>query len=64
MSHEAVAADEWRSVADELAAALQSTLLRNPNVATRDWTRAQAALDRYQRVGAPVSQDGLAPSER
>lgn len=52
MTHEAVAAaEDWRSVAEELAAALQTTVLRNPRVTSQDWARAQAALERYERAG-------------
>jgi hypothetical protein len=46
---------EWKAVADELAFALQATILRNPNLAARDWERAHAALGEYEKVaGAPV----------
>lgn len=57
-------AGEWRSVADELAAALQTTVLRNPKVSVEDWGRAHAALERYERAGgrkAP-SQGAASPS--
>jgi hypothetical protein len=46
---------EWHAVADELAIALQATILRNPNLTARDWDRAHAALGQYERVaGGPV----------
>jgi hypothetical protein len=51
--------EDWRSVADELAGALQTTVLRNPNLNAQDWDRARAALDRYERAGstAPTEPD-------
>ena len=39
---------DWQTVADELAGALRTTMLRNPTLATRDWDRASAALERYE----------------
>ena len=59
MSREAVTTEEsWRSVADDLAGALQTTVLRNPSLSAYDWARARAALDRYQQAGgAPPSTD-------
>jgi hypothetical protein len=38
---------DWQAVADELAGALRTTMLRNPSLAARDWDRASAALERY-----------------
>ena len=38
---------DWEAVADELAGALRTTMLRNPNLTPRDWDRASAALERY-----------------
>jgi hypothetical protein len=38
---------DWQVVADELASALRTTMLRNPNLAARDWDLASAALERY-----------------
>jgi 2-keto-3-deoxy-6-phosphogluconate aldolase len=38
---------DWQAVADELAGALRTTMLRNPILAARDWDRASAALERY-----------------
>ena len=45
---------EWQAVADELAAALRTTMLRNPTVNARDWDRAEAALGRYERAGGEL----------
>ena len=39
---------DWRAVADQLAGALQETMLRNPNLSARDWGRAHAALQQYE----------------
>lgn len=38
---------DWQAVADELAGALRTTMLRNPTLMARDWDRASAALERY-----------------
>lgn len=38
---------DWQAVADELAGALRTTMLRNPTLNARDWDRASAALERY-----------------
>lgn len=38
---------DWQAVADELAGALRTAMLRNPSLAARDWDRASAALERY-----------------
>jgi hypothetical protein len=38
---------DWQAVADELAGALRTTMLRNPTLAARDWDRATTALERY-----------------
>ena len=38
---------DWQAVADELAGALRTTMLRNPTLMPRDWDRASAALERY-----------------
>jgi hypothetical protein len=54
----------WQAIADELAAALRTTMLRNPMVSAQDWDRAQAALGRYESAGGavpaalPEQQDG------
>ena len=42
---------DWQAVADELAAALRTTILRNPTVNARDWDRARAALESYEQAG-------------
>jgi len=42
---------DWRAIADELARALQETMLRNPTLTARDWNRAHAALGRYEDAG-------------
>ena len=39
---------DWQAVADELAGALRTTILRNPSVTARDWDLARAALERYE----------------
>jgi hypothetical protein len=38
---------DWQAVADELATALRTTMLRNPNLTPVDWGRASAALAQY-----------------
>jgi hypothetical protein len=54
--------NDWRAVAEELAGALQETMLRNPSLTARTWDRAHAALGRYERasgvVGKPVGIPG------
>jgi hypothetical protein len=45
---------DWRAIADELARALQETMLRNPTLTARDWNRAEAALGRYEHAGGKV----------
>jgi hypothetical protein len=49
---------DWQAVADELAGALRTTILRNPNLAARDWDRASAALARYEAAGGVMTQLG------
>ena len=44
----------WQAIADELAAALRTTMLRNPTVSALEWNRAQAALGRYESAGGAV----------
>ncbi len=44
----------WQAIADDLAAALRTTMLRNPTVSAVDWDRAQAALGRYENAGGAV----------
>jgi hypothetical protein len=51
----------WERVADQLAGALRTTMLRNPNLTALDWDRASAALERYDdaaRGGAAASDPG------
>ena len=48
------AAVRWQVVADDLAVALRSTMLRNPTLSARDWDQAQTALGRYERAGGQV----------
>jgi hypothetical protein len=49
------ATDEaWRTVADDLALVLRTTMLRNPNLTPRDWARAHAALERYEQAGGEM----------
>ena len=54
---------DWRKIADELAVALQDTMLRNPTVSARDWNRAYAALGRYEEAGGarPTGQPATIP---
>jgi hypothetical protein len=60
MSRSSVPTDkDWRSVADELAGALRTTVLRNPNLNATDWDRARAALDRYERADSAASEVDL-----
>ena len=44
---------DWQAVADELAGALRTTMLRNASLPARDWDRASAALARYDTASAP-----------
>ena len=60
------AGEDWRAVSDELASILRTTMLRNPNLPARDWDRAHAALERYERAvgGIPmVTELREAPKE-
>jgi len=45
---------DWRAVANELAGALRTTMLRNPNLTARDWDRASAALEWYDDAARGV----------
>ena len=45
--------NDWQAVADELAGALRTTMLRNASLPARDWDRASAALARYDTASAP-----------
>ena len=53
---------DWQAVADELAGALRTTMLRNPNLTTRDWDRASAALERYNGATCDVAVEFRKPS--
>ncbi|HKY77441.1 MAG TPA: hypothetical protein VJS45_14935 [Acidimicrobiia bacterium] len=54
---------DWRAVADELAGALRTTMLRNPTLTARDWDRASAALDRYAGATCGVAVEFPKPSD-
>ena len=45
---------EWRAMADELAIALEETMLRNPNLTPRGWDRAHGALQRYDAASGAL----------
>jgi len=45
---------DWRAVADDLASILRTAMLRNPSLTPRDWDRAHAALERYERAGGGI----------
>jgi hypothetical protein len=45
---------DWRAMADELASALQETMLRNPNLTPRGWDRGRGALQRYERASGAM----------
>ncbi len=53
---------DWQAVADELAGALRTTMLRNPNLAARDWDRAYAALARYAGATGGLAVEVRKPS--
>lgn len=53
---------DWQAVADELAGALRTTMLRNPGLAARDWHRASAALERYDGATCRLSVEFRKPS--
>ncbi len=52
---------DWQAVADELAGALRTAMLRNPTLATRDWDRASAALDRYDGAACGLAVEFRKP---
>lgn len=54
---------DWQAVADELAGALRTTMLRNPVLAARDWDRASAALERYDGATCGVAVEFRNPSD-
>ncbi|MDQ1517457.1 MAG: hypothetical protein QOE80_3287 [Actinomycetota bacterium] len=45
---------DWRAMADELASALEETMLRNPNLTPRGWDRGHGALQRYERASGAM----------
>jgi hypothetical protein len=54
---------DWQAVADELAGALRTTMLRNPTLATRDWDRASAALERYDGATCGLAVEFRNPAD-
>ncbi|HEV3363256.1 MAG TPA: hypothetical protein VG795_03810 [Acidimicrobiia bacterium] len=54
---------DWQAVADELAGALRTTMLRNPTLNARDWDRASAALERYEGATCGVAVEFRNPSD-
>jgi hypothetical protein len=54
---------DWQAVADELAGALRTTMLRNPTLAARDWNRASAALERYDGATCGVEVEFPKPAD-
>lgn len=53
---------DWQAVADELAGALRTTMLRNSTLAPRDWDRASAALERYEGATCGVAVEFRKPT--
>jgi len=51
---------DWRALADELARALEETMLRNPNLTSRNWDRGHGALQRYDSASAADAQGSAA----
>ena len=62
-AHMADSAIDWQAVADELAGALRTTMLRNPNLVARDWDRATAALERYEGATCGVEVEFRNPAD-
>lgn len=54
---------DWQAVADELAGALRTTMLRNPTLNARDWDRASAALERYEGATCGVAVEFRNPAD-
>ncbi len=54
---------DWQAVADELAGALRTTMLRNPSLAARDWDRASAALERYDGATCGLAVEFRKPTD-
>jgi hypothetical protein len=55
---------DWQAVADSLAGALRTAMLRNPSLAARDWDRATAALERYDGATGGLAVKLREPSDR
>ena len=51
---------DWRAVADELASALEETMLRNPSLTSRGWDRGRGALQRYDSASGADAQRSAA----
>ena len=51
---------DWRALADELASALEETMLRNPNLTSRGWDRGHGALQRYDSASGADAQGSAA----
>ncbi len=54
---------DLQAVADELAGALRTTMLRNPSLAARDWDRASAALERYDGATCGLAVEFRNPAD-
>ena len=54
---------DWQAVADELAGALRTAMLRNPSLAALDWDRASAALERYDGATGGLALEFRKPSD-
>jgi hypothetical protein len=54
---------DWQAVADELAGALRTAMLRNPTLAARDWDRGSAALERYEGATCGLAVEFRKPSD-
>jgi hypothetical protein len=54
---------DWQAVADDLAGALRTAVLRNPTLAARDWARASAALERYDGASCGLAVEFRKPSD-
>ena len=52
---------DWRALADELARALEETMLRNPNLTSRGWDRGHGALQRYDSASGADAQRAALP---
>jgi hypothetical protein len=54
---------DWRALADELASALEETMLRNPNLTARGWERGHGALQRYEQASGAMPSGSAGVSE-